>query len=668
MTSWLALAAPALVAVCIIAVLGLPVSLALRLRGFTVAVVAVPAAFAVLAVSSVAAAFIGIAWSLLVPFALSLVLAAVLFAVRRWFAQPGKFSARVAHPALSEEQTQSRDLPRPALTRLRDLWVGLAAAAIGGATIALALVLGLGRGDAVSQTFDAGFHLGAVRFILDTGLASPLAMELTAPGSPTFYPTLWHGFVALIAQLTGASIPLATNAALFAVSCVVWPIGAVALGRAVAGPSTRVTVVSGIVAAAFPNMPLFLAGYGVLYPNLLGYSLLPFAMVGALLVLNLGPARRAVPMRQPAAWLLLLGALGASLIGHPNSLHVLLLWGITPVVWAALRALRVGSGLRRFLVCVGVAAYGVVLLGAWIAGRTSDDVWQGFFGPRGATLQVLGSTPHISGDAWALSVLIVLGAIIAWRTPALRWLIGSAALLATIYVIADGFPTSDWRSLFVNPWYNDPRRLAALIPFGAIPLAVLGASAGWALLRPGLRRFTAVRAASSTTGARALRSLTVLAVLLLIAIGQAGLQGALSTVRSSYDLDRARMLSADEAKLLERLPDLVPDDEVLANDPLNGSGLAYPLADREVLFPHSGGRYDPRGYELVDTLVPEPGTACEIAQEIDVNFVLDFGRDYVFDESTARAQPFKRMKELDTSPILEEVDREGEAVLYRISC
>lgn len=659
--SWVAFAAPAAASLALIAVLGLPVAFALRLRGFAIAVVAVPAAFAVLAISSIAAPVVGVSWSLLPPLAVTVVLSAALLLLRRRLGASDRLRARTAGAA-----------------GRRDLLVPLGAAAIGGAAIALTLVVALGRGDAISQTFDAGFHLNAVRYILDTGSASPLTIDLTSPGSTAFYPTLWHGFVAILAQLTGASLPLATNAALVAVSAVVWPVGAVALGRSVAGPSSRVALVSGALVAAFPNFPLFLAGYGVLYPNLLALALLPYLLVAGLQMLNLGPARRAMPLSRGTRWLLLLGALGAAVLAHPNVIHAALVWGAVPVLWAATRAWRGAplpdadgllalprrsSALRRLGAGAGLLVFAGATLAAWVGGRTSDNAWQGHYGFRAAVLQLIDGTPHLEGAAWTVSLLVLLGAVMAWRHRRVRWLLGSAAALAFFYYIADGFHTAEWRTLFLSPWYNDPRRLASLVPFGALPLAVLGASAAWTMLRPGLRRFAA-RAADPR---RAARTLTAWALLLLLAAGQAGTLTVTQIVRDSYQKP-APLLSKDERRLLERLDESVPEGERILNNPLNGSALGYAVADREVVFPHASGRYDARGYELVDTIVGEPARACELADALQVGFVLDFGMDYVFDRDTRRAAPFEPMEHLDRSPILTEVDREGDAVLYQVSC
>lgn len=657
--AWIAFAAPALAAVLIIALLGLPAALALRLRGFAVALVAVPAAFAVLAVSAILSSLVGVAWSLLPALAVALGLAVLLRVLRRWIGAPAAPAAgrRVRH----------------------DLWLGLGAAAIGGAVIAVSLAAGLGSPGAISQTFDANFHLNTVRYMLDTGSASPFDMELTTPGNPAFYPALWHAFVALIAQLSGATVPVATNAALFVTSAVVWPIGAVALGRAVAGPSTRVTVISGILASAFPNFPLFLAGYGVIYPNLLALALLPYLLVAGLQILNLGPSRRAIPLSRGTRWLLLLGALGAAVLAHPNVIHTALAWGAIPVLAVAWRGLRGRpvpgpSGLRaqptappvvRSLgAIVGVLALFGFFAAAWHFGKTYDNFWEGFYGPRSAALQLIGGTPHLAGHAWTITLVVLLGAVLAWRSRSVRWLLGSAAALAFLYWIADGFPTNDWRTAIVGPWYNDPRRLASLVPFGALPLAVIGASAAWTMLRPGLRRFAALNARRP---GMIRRVLAALAALFLLAAGQAGTFSAMESLRDGYRTDDALLLDDDERTLLERLAEEVPADDRILNNPLNGSSLGYAIADRTVLFPHTNGTYDARAYALTKALDTDPATACSLATEIDVKYVLDFGTDYVFEKAAKHWPQYGAMKHLDRSPILTEVDREGDAVLYRVS-
>ncbi len=664
MSAWLPLILPALLAVGIIAALGLPTAFALRLRGFALAIVAVPAAFAVLAIAPIISGAIGLPWSFLSPVAVAAALALVLFSVRKWVGHPRAF----------------REFGR--LLPAQRFWLPLGAAAIGGAATATTLMLSLKSADAISQTYDAIFHLNAVRHIIDTGNASPFAMDLATPGNPSFYPTLWHGFVALVAQLSGASIPVATNAVLFTVCAVVWPTGIVALGQAVAGPATRVAVVSGVVAAAFPNFPLSLAGFGVLYPNLLSLALLPFVLVPALQLLDLGWARRALPLSPGSRWLLALGALGAAVLAHPNAIHVLCLWLAAPILAAALRAFRGGriadlSGalvqprrsraLRRTLAALGLAAYGAVIIVAWYVGRTTTNPWEGGHPtPFGAVLDAVGSTPRMEGHHWPISVLVIFGAALVALRKGQRWLIGVSLVLIAFYVIADGFPTSEWRTFFLSPWYNDPWRLAALVPLGALPLAVVGASAVAAVAGSTMRRASRMFPGRSARARRL--SLGAIATLFLLAATQgAGAFAGVNYVSSKYEFDRwSPLLSPDERALIERLTEHVPAGSVVADNPWNGGALVYALTGYEVLVPHAGGTYDPRITDITSGIDEGTLEACAAASDLDVEYVLDFGREFVFPD-TPRAEPYLGISGVEGSATLTEIDREGGAVLYRIT-
>ena len=658
MIAWLGMALPVAALIAMIVVLGGPIAWALRARGFSYALIAVPAAFAVIALTSLAGPFVGLGWSLLLPFGLTVVLTLMIVALRRFVAIRVPASPNRRHGFL----------------------VPIASAAIGGLVIALSVAVAMKTPDAISQTYDVNFHLNAVRHILDTGNSSPLAMDISAPGASVFYPTLWHATVALIVQLTGVSIPLATNAALFTTVAVIWTIGMVGFGRAVAGPSARVTIISGILSVAIPVYPLGLTGYGILYPNLLSIALIPYCLVGFMQLFSIAQARRSDANSVGSAVLLALGSFGAVVLAHPNGTHSVLVWLIAPTVYLVVRALRaqpvlnttgelvpstVPAPLRKIVAWLALPGLAVVMAGAWIVGRTSDAPWGGNYGPRRGLLEALGMTPHTPGHSWPLLILVIIGCIAVFRWKKSRWLLLSGLVFFVLYYISDAFPPSAWRSLFLNPWYNTPWRIAALAWMGLFPLFVLGASYAWSMLRGG-----GIRWARLTSNPQRIRAFiaTLAALFLLAATQGAGTHAGIAFVKDSYraKVDSAPLLDEDERAILERLDQHLPDDAIIIDNPWNGGALAYAVSGFPVLTPHTGGSYDPRISELTAELKDGTPRACELVNELDARYILDFGTRYVFKETTA-AEPFIGVTDVDGSDMFTELDREGDAVLYEVT-
>lgn len=658
MLAWLNLLVPVAALCAVILLLGGPIAWALRARGFSVALITIPAAFAVMALSSIASPLLGLNWSILPPLGLTALVTLVVLLFRRFLAIRIPHGPNMAHR----------------------FWVPVASAAIGGLVIAVSVAVAMKTPDAISQTYDANFHLNAVRYILETGNSSPLAMDLSAPGTSVFYPTLWHAAVALIVQLTGASIPLATNAALFTTIAIIWTIGMVGFGRAFAGPSTRVTVISGILSIAIPAFPLGLTGYGVLYPNLLSLALIPYFIVGFMQLFGIAHARRSSANSIGSAMLLTLGSFGAVVLAHPNGLHSMLVWLLAPTLYLVVRALRNGqiqntagelvvssmpAPLRKIGAFLAVPALAVLIVGAWYVGRTSDDSWGGSYGPRSGIFEALSMTPHTSGHSWPLLILVVIGCAAVFRWKKSRWLFLSGFVFFILYYISDAFPPSAWRSLFLNPWYNSPWRLAALAWMGLFPFFVLGASYAWSVLRGG-----SIRWARLTEKPRVVRATTAtLAALFLLAATQgAGTYAGIKYVTTSYKtkVESAPLLDEDERVLLERLDQHLPDDAVIIDNPWNGGALAYAVSGFPVLTPHTGGSYDPRISELSSALKDGTPRACELVDELGARFVLDFGTHYVF-EDTPDAEPFIGVTEIDGSDMFTELDREGDAVLYEVT-
>ncbi|MGH3494509.1 MAG: DUF6541 family protein, partial [Sciscionella sp.] len=291
---------------CAVLILFVPGYLVVRawgMSGLVAAGAAAPISASIMAGSAVLGPFLGLRWSPLLPLWPTLVLG-VLGLTARW-SFPHWFAA--CKP--------SRRRP------WRSRWTLLAhlgALAIPAVLITRGLITMIGAPENISQTYDAIFHLNAVRYILDSGSGSSLTLGgMYSNGAhPGFYPGAWHDVVSVVVQLSGASIPMATNAVVIAVGALVWPVAAIFLTTRVTGNKPAPVLLAGALAAGFGALPYLMVDFGVLYPMYLSLALLPSVLALASMAFAAGD-RGLTP-----AWLavlVLLGAIPGLALAHPSS-------------------------------------------------------------------------------------------------------------------------------------------------------------------------------------------------------------------------------------------------------------------------------------------------------------------------------------------------------------
>ncbi|MFT3876821.1 MAG: hypothetical protein QM708_10435 [Propioniciclava sp.] len=640
--SWLAFAGPLLFAVALVLLPGLAIALAAGRRGFGAAALAPALSFTAISVGAIAGAAAGIPWGWWTPLATAAVLSGLAWALRRALA---------------------RWLP-PAETRtpLREQWPWWAAAAV-------AMVLWLrhlrnvfDRPDAFSQTFDNIYHLSLTRFMAASHNGSSLAAGgLEGPGVHTFYPAAFHDLASLVLLAFPGSITVALTAAVWAIVAVAWPLGALFLVRTLAPTGPAAALGAGVLAASFTGFPLLLIKFGVLYPNLTGLTLLPAAVGLTVEALGLGREARYDPRA------LLLGglALPGLFLSHPSA--VLSLFAIaTPMLLVqivretrALVAKQVAPAagwLRIVLMVACLPVFGY----AWQVGRPDDLPWPPRMPRTDAFGQALLNAPLGWGPAWVVSLLVALGIVAAWQRRQ-AWLVASWAVTLVLWLVAASGPEGDLRDLLTGGYYNDPFRLAALLTVAAFPLAAVGLEAvtGWLA-----GRFTAASAGTSATA-------TVVAGVLVVAT-VAGttqrtryLDEAVDETSSTYALTAdAPLISTDEYALIQRVPSHVEPGAVVAANPWNGSSLLYaftgvPTTTKHIFYA-SGPELDLLNLAL-DDAATDPAV-CPAARALGVRYALDFGDREVH----GAHHPFPGLEDLAVNPGVTEVDREGEAVLYRI--
>ncbi|MBE9925729.1 hypothetical protein G8C93_07460 [Cellulosimicrobium cellulans] len=661
MLEWLPTAWIGLLAVLLLWVPGLAVGYAGGLRGLVAWGSAPLVSSALIGASAVVAGAVGVRWSVLVVLGATVVATGLAWGVRA-----------VAGGWRSPRVDRSRSSWRQVLLTV------VLSMVVAGALQARRLMAAIGGPDHFSQTFDAPYHLNSVRLILESGDASSLHMTLTTPDAATsFYPALWHDLVSLLVQLSGGTDVVApANWTTLVIACVVWPASMLVLARGLFGPRPVMLGLTVAVSFAMTQFPNQLTGFGVLYPNLLAYAVLP-ALLG-LAWLALWRARGRARLA-PLAFVGI-GAVAMAL-AQPNGLFTLGYVAVPLlahyVAHVSVRAWR----LRRSL--VGAVVPGVVLVllcvvAYWAAGQVTlvDEFrtqvsWPARTNTGDAVNDALTlAAMHPTGQSNVLvAVLVLLGLLVSLFVARWRWLPFAYVVLGWLFVVAAS-ADSETRALLTGYWYGDVQRLASQLPLLAVPLATIGATvvvAGVASL--------ARSAVAPSRLARSVFSLPVLAVLagLVLVV----LLPRTTLFKDSYDYVGHRYLLSSESttgtlvdesemQLLDEVEQIVPEGAVVAGQPWDGSVLVWALSDRETLFPHLRMPLDgDRGVVAgrLNEAADDP-QVCEAVSRLGLEYVLDMGGENFWGDDGAR---FAGLEGLVAAGVAEEVARVEDSRLLRIT-
>ncbi len=349
---------------------------------------------------------------------------------------------------------------------------------LGALVIMWAAYRGIVHWQSIPSTWDAVWHANTVRFILDTGQASSNHMgELrnVETHAQLYYPSVFHALTAVFCQLTGAAPT--TGYTVSAVAASVWlfpssaamltwfllrphtpyPAGAAATAAALSASFTSVPFVE-FGTAAMPN----LAAYGVAIPTF---------------VLTASTLRHRD--RIPVAVLALVGVFSVHLTGGFVVILFTLAWWLLQVYWHPVRG-RVADLLT---LAAATAPAALILAPQFLGVAGEAEIIAGHAFPSFKTVKqgvidaLLLHTRHLNDfpTQYGLVVLSAIGMAIllykkVWWPPAL-WLL---LTVATIYSGAPfRNPLGTAIEQFSQFFYNDPRRLSAVVTMLVTPMAAI---------------------------------------------------------------------------------------------------------------------------------------------------------------------------------------------------
>lgn len=491
---------------------------------------------------------------------------------------------------------------------------------VGGAVAAIVAVItilhGVSRPGDLPQQPDVIFHLSLVRHFVDSGSISSLGADVVnEPGSPASYPAAFHGIAATLVLLTGAPVIIAEQAVLFVVAALVWPLGVMFLAWAALGSERHVVLFTGFVASSIAGFPFMLHNWGGVWPLEFGFSLIA-PVVGAV-ALALRPDVRSASWASAA--LLVIAALPGLTLAHPSASFSAAYGGFAVAIAAAWRWAREGHrpGWQRWGPLAGLLVAGVafVLVAAKVApvGMKETSYDRGELVPQLLGQASLWSPKDDLYQAFGgvVMVLLLVGVARALMRRSGVWLVVCWAGFMLLGLVTRLLPGSaTW--VLTWPWYNLPVRLQAVAAIFAVPFVALGAS--W-LLQLSARR-------SRLLGGLVL---TVLGVVVAVQL----LANATHLSRFYALSGRNAWISEPKAQALTELSKDLPDDAMVAANPVRGTSFLYLLGPEDVLI-HTNQSASPDLVEIgtgLDRVLTDPAVCAAVKRE-RVTYVITGGDPY----------------------------------------
>ncbi|MBW3081303.1 DUF6541 family protein, partial [Bifidobacterium saguinibicoloris] len=276
-------------------------------------------------------------------------------------------------------------------------------------------------------------------------------------------------------------------------------------------------------------------------------------------------------------------------------------------------------------------------------------------------------------------------------------LVAGFVLLGFVFVACAGTHT-DWAKVVSALWYKDQRRLFAAWPMMAAPIICLGVRALCGRLASSARAASiglhdsSDRSDSSDGAAPSVPSApfrpsdvatahrpagiaphalrTVIAVLaVLVCVASPQMTGMMHAVKGTYAFAENGkdypMLTSDEYLLLKRIGTHVPEDEMVVSDPWNGSALMLAVGRRTPFYAHLYMAWD-YDHAYLGGNLKNLGTdpqVCEIIRRNDLHWYVSMGGPYAPDDPNQNV--FDGLAVVPDA--MQAVDRQGDAVLYRIT-
>lgn len=547
------------------------------------------------------------------------------------------------------------------------------------------------------QAHDNVTHLNLIHFFMASGdytqvpniysLLPKGVMPCTgSSGSGGFYPSGWHIIAAVAGGLTSHSSVIAETSSFVVLMAVCFPICVLTFMRTLYPDDDSTVRLGSLFTLAFSVFPwISVTCNGPLFPYVIACFFVP-VLASALITLSasFGSAKSDVS----TAFLMCIGVLGVAFV-HPSAVFT---FGVFICPYIASRLYfstscfseKIRNGIMAIF-CLGVVVIWIFMFKLPFMQGTVGFWWPkecslfqavvnciDFSFSRGCMAQIL------------ISLLFFDGVFYSFREKRNRWLCASFFVSAIITVITKGTDLQ-FKSLLSGFWYTDGNRVAAICVLASMPLVALGCRRFVGFLSERLGRYYCFEHMSAVTIASMLLLIAFVAIYApnFDIYGHLNITTAFGNTSAAqigkYSLTAPNFYSGEEQAFVNEVKRVVNSDDVIINNPEDGSFFANSVSDLNVYYrsTHIGeNNSDTKDSQLVRTGLYQISANPEVRQaahNLKAKYVLILGQGGRRDDEHPYYLYYKEKlwqginKITDDTPGFTLVLSKGDNRLYRIN-
>lgn len=473
--------------------------------------------------------------------------------------------------------------------------------ALGCITTLYMYILPLNGADSFVQMYDNVFHYNIVESFLQSSQWSFLQVDAYLPQENTtidplpgssFYPAGWHILTALIASTLDAPVSLAANSVNAVLMGIIFPVGVFSLLHSIFGNNKYLLLAGAICATIISVFPWSLYNQWALFPN--AASLCTTPVVASCFIKGITKLVHYDKNIISDSLAFVVG-LASLLFLQPNSIFTLIIFLAPFCIWKMYFYFKNTNGKqpsRLRIILPGIfLALTILLFIIFFKLPFLQSIinyyWPPIMTTTQAILSVLNFSLTTAQPQLLTTFLIFIGIIyLLFRNRENSWLIVSYIFAALIFVIAASDEDTFIKHFLCGYWYTDPYRIAAFLGIFSVPIVASGLSF---IIQ--LAQTKTINLFNSSTHVSIIKKMVTVLLLMIFyfasLVPQSPFANAMTYLKNNavaLNLSEWNYLDSEELEFINKIKTIIPDNELIINQPYDGSMYAYGITGLDLYY------------------------------------------------------------------------------------